>query len=93
MTLVLRSRSFDLAVSHVAPDTPGWREAIAGQRGNSRAGATAGHSEYRQLYDTADGSPQPLTRTYPYHANRLSRCALRSDDTGAIMDPENWSTG
>src|SRR5262249_8912083 len=27
---------------------------------------------------SANGSPQPLSKTSPYHPNRLSRCALRS---------------
>ena len=31
----------------------------------------------------ADGSPQPLSKTGPYHPNRISHCALRSDDTEA----------
>jgi hypothetical protein len=37
----------------------------------------------RQGQPSADGSPQPLSKTQPYHPNRLSRCARRSDDTDA----------
>ena len=43
-----------------------------------------------QAQPLADGSPQPLSKTQPYHPNRLPHCALRSADTDARKEARRW---